>query len=173
MKKLLVIFCALLAGSYAYSQEYEYIGAPKCKMCHNKPETGKQYDLWKASGHAKAFETLKSAEALKIGQAKGIAEPCKDQKCLKCHATAAINANLNAGITMEEGVSCESCHGAGSGYKALNVMKSHELSVGKGLIVPTEKLCRTCHNAESPTFKAFDFATASKKIAHPTLKPGQ
>ena len=65
MKKIFIIICALFAGSYAFSQEYEYIGAAKCKMCHNKPETGKQYDLWKASSHSKAFETLKGPEAIK------------------------------------------------------------------------------------------------------------
>jgi hypothetical protein len=166
MKKLLIIICVLFAGSPLFAQENEYIGAAKCKMCHNKPETGKQYDIWKASGHAKAFETLKGAEAIKIGQAKGIADPSKDQKCLKCHSTAAINADLNAGITVEEGVSCESCHGPGSAYKALNIMKSREQAMAKGLIIPDEKLCKKCHNSESPTFKSFDFAAASAKIAH-------
>jgi len=173
MKKLLIIICAMLVGGYVYAQEFEYIGAAKCKMCHNKPETGKQYDLWKASSHARAFETLKGPEALKIAQAKGIADPTTDQKCVKCHSTAAINADLNAGITAAEGVSCESCHGPGSAYKSLNIMKSREQSIAKGLIVPDEKLCRKCHNPESPTFKPFDFAAASKTIAHPTLKPGQ
>jgi cytochrome c peroxidase len=167
MKKLLLFVFAMFAGSYLFAQEFEYIGAAKCKMCHNKPETGKQYDQWKSTGHSKAFETLKSPEALKIAQEKGIADPSKDQKCLKCHATAAINADLNLSITMEEGVSCETCHGPGSGYKSMAVMKSREQSLAKGLIIPDEKLCKTCHNSESPTFKSFDFATASKTIAHP------
>ena len=156
----------MFAASYVFSQEFEYIGAAKCKMCHNKPETGKQYDLWKASAHSKAFETLKGPEALKIGQAKGIASPSTDQKCLKCHSTAAVNADLNQTITAEEGVSCESCHGPGSAYKTLTIMKSREQSVAKGLIIPDEKVCKKCHNAESPTFKSFDFATSNAKIAH-------
>ena len=167
MKNLLIVIFALFAGSSVFAQEFEYIGAAKCKVCHNKPETGKQYDLWKATGHAKAFETLKTPEAIKIGQAKGIADPSKDQSCLKCHATAAINADLNLSITMEEGVSCESCHGPGSAYKSMAVMKSREQSIAKGLIIPDEKLCKKCHNPESPTFKPFDFAVASKAIAHP------
>jgi hypothetical protein len=170
MKNLLIIICVLFVGSSVFAQEYEYIGAAKCKMCHNKPETGKQYDLWKASAHAKAFTTLQGAEAIKIGQAKGIADPSKDQKCLKCHSTAAINADLNAGITVEEGVSCESCHGAGSAYKTLTIMKSREQAIAKGLIIPDAKVCTKCHNSESPTFKSFDFAAASKLIAHPIPK---
>ena len=39
-----------------------------------------------------------------------------------------------------------------------------------GLVKPGEKACLKCHNAESPTFKAFNFAEMSKKIAHPTPK---
>jgi len=167
MKNLLIITFALFAGSSVFAQDFEYIGAAKCKMCHNKPETGKQYDQWKTTGHAKAFETLKTPEALKIAQAKGIADPSKDQSCLKCHATAAINADLNLSITMEEGVSCETCHGPGSAYKSMAVMKSREQSLAKGLIIPDEKLCKKCHNAESPTYKPFDFAVASKAIVHP------
>jgi hypothetical protein len=170
MKKLLIILCVLFAGSSVFAQEYEYIGAAKCKMCHNKPETGKQYDLWKATAHAKAFENLKGPEAIKVGQAKGIADPSKEPKCLKCHSTAAINADLNAGITVEEGVSCESCHGAGSAYKTLTIMKDKTQAMAKGLIIPDEKVCKKCHNAESPTFKSFDFASASKLIAHPIPK---
>ena len=167
MKKVVFLMIALFAGSFLFAQEAEYIGAAKCKMCHNKPETGSQYDKWKASGHANAFETLKGAEALKIAQAKGIADPSKDQKCLKCHSTAAINADLNLTITQEEGVSCEGCHGPGSLYKSMTVMKSRDQSIAKGLVVPNESTCKKCHNSESPTFKSFDFATASKKIAHP------
>jgi hypothetical protein len=167
MKKLLIVTIALFAGSYLFAQEAEYIGAAKCKMCHNKPEKGSQFDKWKAEPHSKAFETLKSAESLKIAQAKGIADPTKDQKCLKCHSTAAAHADLNLSATVEEGVSCESCHGPGSLYKSMAVMKSREQSIAKGLIIPDEKLCKTCHNAESPTFKGFDYATAVKQISHP------
>jgi hypothetical protein len=36
-----------------------------------------------------------------------------------------------------------------------------------GLVMPTEETCVKCHNEKSPSFKGFDFATASKKIAHP------
>jgi len=167
MKKLLIIIFALFAGSAMFAQDFEYIGAAKCKMCHNKADKGSQYNLWKESKHAQAFEVLKSAEALAIAKEKGIADPSKDQSCLKCHATAAIDPDLNISIKMEEGVSCETCHGPGSAYKSMSVMKSREQSIAKGMTIPDEKLCLTCHNSESPTFKSFDYAAASKAIAHP------
>jgi excinuclease UvrABC ATPase subunit len=167
MKKVVFLIIALFAGSFLFAQEAEYIGAAKCKMCHNKPETGSQYDKWKAEAHSKAFTNLALPEAKKIATEKGIADPQKDQKCLKCHSTAAAAGDQNLTATNEEGVSCESCHGAGSLYKSMAVMKDKNQAIAKGLIIPDEKQCKKCHNAESPTFKGFDFATASKKIAHP------
>ena len=62
---------------------------------------------------------------------------------------------------------CESCHGAGSEYKSMKVMKDREASVAAGLVIPTEETCTGCHNDKSPTFKGFDFAEYSAKIAHP------
>ena len=45
-------------------------------------------------------------------------------------------------------------------------MKDREFSMENGLILPTEEVCKTCHNEESPTFEAFNFAEMSAKIAH-------
>ena len=46
-------------------------------------------------------------------------------------------------------------------------MKNQELAISKGMVVPTEETCKACQNEESPTFKGFDFAEMSAKIAHP------
>jgi len=166
MKKLsIVMACMLFLLTNVLIAQNKYVGAAKCKGCHMAK--GKQYPIWSTSAHAKAFETLKGEAALKIGKAKGIATPSTDPKCLKCHSTAAaVEANLNGGITKEEGVSCETCHGPGSAYKAPAIMRNHDACVSNGLITPNEKLCLKCHNSESPTFKGFDFAKYSAKIAH-------
>jgi hypothetical protein len=131
-------------------------------MCHNKAEKGDQYKKWAESAHANAWKNLAGAKALEVGKAKGIANPQKDQKCLKCHTTPTLATT--------EGVSCEICHGAGSAYKSPAVMKDQKLAIKNGLIIPNEKTCTKCHNSESPTFKGFDFASMSKKIAHPAPK---
>ena len=155
-KKLIFLLgVMILATGTLAAQNFKYIGADKCKMCHNKPDKGEQYNKWKAGPHANAMSSLSAEEA-------------KDPKCLKCHSTAAIvDAKMIATLKPEEGVSCESCHGPGSLYKSMSVMKSREQSIAKGLIIPDEALCKTCHNEESPTFKGFDFAEYSAKIAHP------
>lgn len=144
-----------LGGNYLTAQDYEYIGAAKCKVCHNKPATGGQYKIWAGNAHAKAMESLTAEEA-------------KDPKCIKCHSTLGhIDLDLNIGVKASEGVSCESCHGPGSGYKTNSVMKSREKSLAKGLIMPTKEVCTQCHNEESPHFKGFDYDEYVKKIAHP------
>lgn len=156
MKNLLVlIFLIFLGSGYAEAQDWEYIGAAKCKMCHNKPATGGQYKQWLGSKHASAMESLKGDEK-------------EDPKCLKCHSTAGhADPDLILTLKVDEGVSCESCHGAGSGYKSKSVMQSREKSIAKGLIIPNEETCLACHNEESPHFKGFNYEEYYEKIAHP------
>jgi hypothetical protein len=159
---------ALFAGSALLAQNYKYIGASKCKMCHMKPATGDQYNVWLKGPHANAMKTLSTDAAKEIAKAKGIADPATDAACTKCHSTvASVDAKLVATAKMDEGVGCESCHGPGSMYKGASIMKNLELAKTKGLIVPTEKTCTACHNSESPTFKGFNFAEMKAKIAHP------
>lgn len=166
------IALVLFIASPVFSQTFKYIGANKCKMCHNKTATGKQYDTWKAGPHAKAYESLASEASMKIAKERGIADPQKDAGCLKCHATTGhIDAKLaTASIQETEGVSCESCHGPGSKYKVNSIMKDQAKAIENGLIVPTEEMCVTCHNEESPTYKGFDYAKYLAKIAHPNPK---
>lgn len=168
-KNLVLALCLVFLTSGALvAQEYEYIGAAKCKMCHNKPAGGEQYKIWAAGPHANAMKTLSSEQSLAIAKEMGIADPTTDAACIKCHSTVGgTDENLHIGIKITEGVSCESCHGPGSGYKSKTVMASREKSVAKGLIIPDQKLCEGCHNAESPTFKSFNYEEAVKEIAHP------
>jgi hypothetical protein len=158
-KNLLLIICLIFfSGRALFAQNFEYIGAAKCKMCHNKEATGEQYKKWSASPHASAWKNLAGPKAMEIAKAKGIANPQKDAKCVKCHTTT--------GLAVEEGVSCEGCHGPGSAYKSNAIMKDKALAMKNGLLMPDAKTCTKCHNSESPTYKTFDFASFSKKIAH-------
>jgi len=158
----------LFASSAMLAQNFKYIGAAKCKMCHNKAPKGEQYNIWMEGPHANAMKTLSTDAAKEIATAKGIADPTTDAACIKCHSTMGhIDAKLAAGLKAEEGVSCESCHGPGSMYKGSSVMKKQDLAMQKGLILPTEEVCKTCHNEESPTYKPFVYDEYVAKIAHP------
>ncbi|HAG15539.1 MAG TPA: hypothetical protein DCG69_03310 [Bacteroidales bacterium] len=156
MRILILIFMvAFIGNSSLKAQEFTYVGANKCKMCHNKVETGGQYAQWVESRHSKAMESLSATEAL-------------DPKCNKCHSThGSVKIDLVTGLKVTEGVSCESCHGPGSAYFPNAIMKSREASMAKGLILPTEKVCVTCHNPESKHYKGFNYKEALAKVAHP------
>ena len=49
---------------------------------------------------------------------------------------------LGKNFKINEGVQCETCHGAGSGYKTNSTMKDQAKAIAKGLIIPNEKLCK-------------------------------
>lgn len=176
-RMILTVFVLTLLPAALFAQsKFKYVGANACKACHLTPKSGAAFTIWQKSAHAKAFATLATPAALEIAKKKGIADPQKDAGCLKCHDTAAgvDAAQLAPTFKAGEGVGCEVCHGPGSGYKTMSVMK--DVDTGKikgetvGLVMADEKACVKCHNSESPTFKGFNFAEYSKKIAHPTPK---
>lgn len=173
---LAVFVLALLPVTLFAQSKFKFVGSNACKACHLTPKSGAAFTIWQKSTHAKAFATLATPAALEIAKKKGIADPQKDAGCLKCHDTAAgaAAAQLAATFKAGEGVGCEACHGAGSAYKTMKVMKDVDAGTIKGetvgLTKGDEKLCLTCHNSESPTFKGFNYAEYSKKIAHPTPK---
>lgn len=157
---LLVAALFMLSATSEPVADFKYVGAAKCKTCHNKPPKGAQFKKWSEGPHAKSMESLKGDEK-------------KDPKCLKCHSTAAaVDASLLQGLKVEEGVTCEGCHGPGSAYKSLPIMRDPEKAKANGLIVADDKLCKTCHNEESPTFKGFDYDKYWAEINHddPTTK---
>ncbi|HZI93946.1 MAG TPA: cytochrome c family protein [Patescibacteria group bacterium] len=146
-----------------------YVGADKCKMCHNSAAKGAQYTKWTESKHSKAYATLATDEAKKLGAAKGVADPQKAPECLKCHVTGYGSAadKLTDKWRMDEGVGCESCHGPGGDYWKMETMKDQAKATAAGLVMPVEATCVRCHNTESPSYKKFEFEERKAKIAHP------
>jgi hypothetical protein len=151
---------------------FSYVGLKKCKPCHIKH----QYKVWMDGPHAKAYEELASEQSLEVAKKLGLKEePQKSADCLSCHVTAyGIADSLKTAVTLEEGVSCEACHGPGSDYWSMKVMKA--LTAGEqdpkavGLWAQTEEMCVKCHNKQSPTYKPFKFKEAVQAIAHPYPK---
>jgi hypothetical protein len=166
---ILLAFILVMAGDTA-TGENKYVGAKFCGTCHKSGKGGTSYAVWEKSAHAKAFETLKGEEAKKIAKEKGLAKPPHESEaCLKCHVPGGGTAtNVEKTFKLEEGVTCEACHGAASGYKVLHSKGDVKKSIEAGLIEgdKTGKACLTCHNSESPTFKGFKFEEAWAKIAH-------
>ena len=171
----------------------EFVGAKKCKMCHKKKEVGEQFKIWSEAKHSEAFELLASEKAQKVAAELGIEDPQKSGQCLKCHSTAyflseelvsniSVKKSGKPRLTVEEGVSCESCHWAGSAYQKKKVMADFDASVKAGMNPCPEKSCVKCHNDQNPTWNAekytlkdgtkagFDFDQAWDMIKHPNPK---
>jgi hypothetical protein len=161
-----VLLSPVLAGDHAF------VGSGKCKMCHNSEAKGAQFKKWSEGPHANAFATLGSDKAKEVAAAKGIDDPQKAPECLKCHVTGHGMAadKLTDKYNAEEGVGCESCHGAGGDYWKMSVMKDQAQSVAAGLVIPTEETCTGCHNPENPTHPGFNYEEYLAKIAHPNPK---
>ncbi len=161
MKRVVLCVFLMCAVALVYAGDFKYIGAKKCKMCHKGAKKGEVWEKWEKGPHAGAFESLK-----KTGDEK------KDE-CLACHATAFGKGGYQTGAenaALFEGVGCESCHGPGSAYKKMSIMKDQKKSLENGLIIPTGEVCKKCHNKKSPHFKGFDFNEYKKKIDHTVKK---
>lgn len=118
---------ALSQEEKADEAKYEYIGAKKCIMCHKKDGTGPS---WEESAHATAFDKLTD-------------EQKADPVFLKYYTTGKDDKG-----ELLEGVQCEACHGPGSEYKSMKIMKDREASIAAGLVIPSEETCMGCHGAE-------------------------
>ncbi|MFC1563449.1 cytochrome c family protein [candidate division KSB1 bacterium] len=158
----------------------KYVGASKCKACHMSKKKGDQFNKWKENRHASAFVTLGTDRAKSVAAEAGVSgDPQKADACLQCHVTAhgADKAALDTSYKMEEGVTCETCHGPGSLYRKASVMNAKKYAADPegtvagwktmGLIMPDENLCKKCHNEKSPTYKPFDYKSFAEMIAHP------
>lgn len=151
--------------------QFKYVGAVKCAgACHKSDSQGKQLDIWQNSKHSNAWKTLETPEADKIAKDKGFTTKASETPaCVKCHV---LGKDIDASEFTEtfdktQGVQCESCHGAGSEYKAMSIMKDKAKAIENGLIVGSgEASCKGCHNSESPTFKEFKYDEMWAKIKH-------
>ena len=149
---------ALCCSKPVTAKEYQYLGFETggCKKCHKK-----QYESWVDTPMANAYYTLEPGEKVEEKKKVGL-DPNKDYttdpECLKCHTTG---YGKPTGFTSMEkteelhGITCEECHGPGSGYQAENIKgtdvpaEKHKLTdaVAAGLWYPVkEDHCTNCHN---------------------------
>ena len=165
------------------AEEHEFVGVKKCASCHGKELYGDQVASWRRGPHARAYESLGTEKAAGYAKERGIAgSPQQAGECLDCHVTARGVApeRIKYDLDPEDGVQCESCHGAGQDYRKREIMADRDDAKAHGLVIPTADRCTTCHNDESPAWDparytlpdgrkvGFDFAQAAERIAHPT-----
>jgi hypothetical protein len=139
------VVLALVAAPEAWALDAEFLGPESCRSCH--PDA---YSAWLQSKHARAKESLSAAQQ-------------KDARCLSCHAPDQARQSVPH-------ITCETCHGGGKYYSAAYVMKDPELARLVGMVDPSEKGCRSCHDASSPSLRPFEFVEKLKLIDHWTVE---
>ena len=179
MKNLILVFlltaCCVMFITPGLAQN-KYVGVKMCAMCHKNDKTGNQFGIWQKSKHSEAYKVLTSDTANAIAKKAGLkTTAAASPECLGCHTITADAKLCDKTFDAKDGVQCETCHGPGSGYKTMTLMKDKDKAVAAGLMLykddkEIEKKCVTCHNDKSPTFKAFKFADMWPKIKHTVPK---
>lgn len=121
----------------------DYTSYTACEACHLDKVEG-----WKTTGHAKAFDTLKTQGA----------EKQENPGCVQCHVVAYEEEGgfIDMELTPElKDVQCESCHGPGRTHTETLIAED---LIGK----PGEDVCRKCHTEGQD--KNFDYEKKSKLV---------
>lgn len=189
--RLFLLLATLLMGGALHSSAASaggvYQGVASCagSTCHGRNEgDGKivrQDELmhWqepssKAGAHSRAYDALRSARGQRIASALGLGNATGAPACIGCHATSAGAGERGPRFQLNDGVGCESCHGASSGWISTHyaVPATHVGNVAQGMI-PLENpkvrasVCLDCHFGSA---KSGQFVTHSMMAAgHPRV----
>ena len=159
---------------------YNGPGGCAASSCHGsvQPKTTtrifqNEYSIWIGQDkHARAFSVLRNPVSVRIGKILNIGPPDQAPKCLVCHALY-VPADLRAQtFELDDGVSCESCHGPASGWLGPHTTKDwpHEKSVALGMydtrnLERRAERCLTCHLGTPEKFVDHEMIAAG----HPDL----
>jgi hypothetical protein len=157
------------------------VGSCSSSNCHGsvKPLTGSpvlqnEYYTWlKHDKHSRAYSVLRNEDGKRMASLLGIADATKDRLCLECHATYVPEESLRGEkFQIEDGVSCESCHGAAEKWLSTHTDSeaTHKDNLANGLanIVPLPEratMCLSCHQGDKNKWVSHDLYGAG----HPRL----
>lgn len=156
----------------------KYLGVAACISCHDDPHAGfakGPYGVWRDHFHSSAFQTLGRSYTKAFAEKRGIIDPVTNWRCRKCHVTAlGVSADrLGPKYRDEDGVGCETCHGPGGDYLHEHYKEDADPAALEAMgfrvyrdLEERDRLCRSCHNTLSPTYKPFNVVEFSKAIRH-------
>lgn len=161
----------------------KYMGTGSCSSsnCHGgvHPRKGSEilqneYYTWlKHDKHSQAYTNLTKPEAKRMAGLLNLQDPTKEPLCLKCHATYVPNvAQHGEKFDLEDGVSCESCHGPAERWLSSHAESgaSHKDNLDHGLadtysLEKRATLCLSCHYGNNDKSVTHDLYGAG----HPRL----
>lgn len=162
---LALAFAALPA--HAADAPADHLGVASCAsgVCHGvaKPLDGtnvlqNEYVTWSHfDPHSGAYRTLRSDASARIAQRLGIAAAEREPLCLDCHTENVPVARRGPRFQFDDGVGCETCHGAASRWIASHddapgVTHADNLANGLAALERAEvraPVCAACHVGSS------------------------
>ena len=119
-----------------------------------------EYVTWsRVDKHARAYNVLANEQSLRIARNLGIGKPSEAKLCLDCH-THNIPKDLRGDrFRLDDGVSCEACHGPSGRWLESHVQDgaTHEANLSAGLYPTSDplaraQLCMSCHFGNADRF---------------------
>ena len=164
---------------------YEGVATCAGSTCHGRAEGNgevvRQDEIatWQepssvAGAHSRAYAVLAGTRGRQIAASLGLGPATSAPACLGCHATYEPGAPKGPRFHISDGVGCESCHGASSGWLAVHYAKpaTHASNVRAGLTPLADpqvraNVCLDCHFGSTDTGQ---FVTHSMMAAgHPRV----
>ncbi len=117
LNKIICLFgIGILTLSQVYAQKYQTLGPGSCGLGQNNCHASESKQM--VDKHKNSVDDLSGNDnSTKYAELSGVGEKNMlkgNSKCMVCHGTIISGKEASE---VEEGVSCESCHGPGSGYK--------------------------------------------------------
>jgi len=182
---LLLMFCpALVAQQNAQGVHNisKYLGPGSCAAaaCHGNIAPQKtasvqqnEYSTWVVQDrHAAAFRALQNPISQRMGKLLGIGKPEESPRCLTCHALYVAESAKGRNFDLNDGVSCESCHGPSSEWLGNHTLKgwSRKKSIAAGMVdnwdlVRRSEQCLSCHLGDGKRYVDHEMIAAG----HPDL----
>nr|WP_132389630.1 multiheme c-type cytochrome [Novosphingobium sp. PhB165] len=169
------------------AQAANYLGVASCagSTCHGRGEgDGKvvrqdELRLWQdpsspAGAHSRAAAVLSGTRGQRIAAALGLGSAASAPACLGCHATNAPAAARGERYQASDGVGCESCHGAASGWisshYAMPASHAGNLAAGMTALDKPQVRARVCLDCHYGSDKPGQFVTHAMMAAgHPRV----
>lgn len=84
---------------------------------------------------------------VEVGATKPGLSPIGAGKCKLCHKIQFDSWSRTAHAARTPPLDCEACHGPGSEYKTLAIMKDPKKARAAGMVIPARSFCAKCHTS--------------------------
>ncbi len=145
-----------------------HLGVATCSgsTCHGSVEPWaksnvlqNEYITWQRKDkHAKAYEVLLGDRSKRIARNLGLKDAHSADVCLDCHSDNVVAEKRGPAFQIEDGVSCEACHGGSERWIGTHLTgRGHAVNVANGMYATVDpvqraRLCLSCHFGDDKRF---------------------